>query len=51
MQRWKIDRVFFSEEEAEGMLGEWLDVRLHLDYLENDWHGQKLLETLEEDQV
>jgi len=36
MVKWKIIKEFYSEEEAEGMLGEYLDIIL---YIESNVHN------------
>jgi len=36
MVRWTIDKRFYSEEEAEGLLGEYLDIIL---YIESNVHN------------
>lgn len=51
MQRWIVDKRFYSEEEAEGMLGEYLDICLMLRSQEGDMDKIEILETVEEDNV
>lgn len=47
MQRWKIHRAIYSEEEAEGLLGEYLDICLALASQNNEMEAFEILEAVE----
>lgn len=47
MERWIIDKSFYSEEEVEGMLGEYLDICLALASQNNEMEAFEILEAVE----